>query len=100
LTRAERVKSDLYRELLSAINSQSLELLDHPKLISQLCARKRRTSRGGRDSIDHPPGAHDDVENSVAGVVDLLIRCRRETMADLYGPEASGPTIGFAIENM
>jgi hypothetical protein len=22
---------------------------------------ERRTSRGGRDSIDHPPGGHDDL---------------------------------------
>ena len=52
---AEKAKSDLYRELLPAINSQTVELLDHPKLIAQLCALERRTARGGRDSIDHPP---------------------------------------------
>lgn len=33
---------------------------------------ERRTARGGRDSIGHAPGAHDDVANSVAGVVDVL----------------------------
>jgi hypothetical protein len=43
-------------------------LLDDPRLIDQLCALERRTARGGRDSIDHPPGAHDDVVNTVAGV--------------------------------
>jgi hypothetical protein len=31
----------------------------------------RRTTRGGRDSIDHAPGAHDDAVNSVAGVIVL-----------------------------
>ena len=30
---------------------------------------ERRTSRGGRDSIDHAPGAHDDLPNAVAGVL-------------------------------
>ena len=34
---------------------------------------ERRTARGGRDSIDHAPGAHDDVANAVAGLVDVLI---------------------------
>jgi hypothetical protein len=61
-------KSDLYRDLLLLINSQRIELLDHSRLINQLTALERRTARGGRDSIDHPPGAHDDLANVVAGV--------------------------------
>jgi len=28
--------------------------------------------RGGRDSIDHAPGAHDDLANALAGVASLL----------------------------
>ncbi len=35
---------------------------------------ERRTSRGGRDSIDHGPGGHDDLANAVAGVLYLLRR--------------------------
>jgi hypothetical protein len=30
---------------------------------------ERSTRSGGRDSVDHPPGAHDDVSNAVAGVL-------------------------------
>jgi hypothetical protein len=72
---ATKSKSDLYRELLPILNSGRLELLDHPRLISQLCALERRTARGGRDSIDHPAGGHDDVTNAAAGVaVTLLVR--------------------------
>ena len=33
--------------------------------------RERRTARGGKDSIDHPRGAHDDVANAVAGAIML-----------------------------
>jgi hypothetical protein len=33
---------------------------------------ERRTARGGRDSIDHPPGAHDDLANAVAGLCSTL----------------------------
>ena len=74
---AEKAKSDIYREFLPAINSQTVELLDHPKLISQLCALERRTARGGRDSIDHPPSGHDDVVNAAAGAVHLVLGRRR-----------------------
>ncbi|HEV2547016.1 MAG TPA: hypothetical protein VGU20_06755, partial [Stellaceae bacterium] len=66
---AEQPKSDMYRDLLPLLNSGQVELLDLPRLVSQLCALERRTARGGKDSIDHPPGAHDDVSNCVAGVL-------------------------------
>ena len=58
---ADRPKSDLYRDLLPLLNSGRCELLDEPRLVSQLCALERRTSRGGRDSIDHPQAGHDDL---------------------------------------
>src|SRR5262249_30548302 len=58
------VKSDIYRELLPALNSGRVELLDVPRLVSQLTGLERRTSRGGRDSIDHAPGGHDDLANA------------------------------------
>ena len=61
-------KSDLYQDMLALFNSRRIELLDNPRLISQLTALERRTARGGRDSIDHAPGAHDDLANAVAGV--------------------------------
>jgi hypothetical protein len=64
---AEKSKSDLYRDLLPLLNSGRVELLDLPRLASQLCALERRTARSGKDSIDHAPGAHDDVANACAG---------------------------------
>jgi hypothetical protein len=62
-------KSDIYRELLPVLNSGQCELLDNPRLVSQLINLERRTARGGRDSIDHPPNGHDDLINAVAGVL-------------------------------
>ena len=37
---------------------------------------ERRTSRGGRDSIDHGPQGHDDLANVVAGVSYMLDKKR------------------------
>jgi hypothetical protein len=66
---SEKPKSDIYRDLLPMLNAHRVELLDLPRLAAQLCSLERRTTRGGRDSIDHPPGTHDDIANAVAGVV-------------------------------
>jgi hypothetical protein len=70
---AAKPKSDLYKDTLAILNSGKADLLDHPKLVAQFCSLERRTARGGRDSIDHPPGPwHDDVCNAVAGLVAEL----------------------------
>ncbi len=68
---SDRPKSDIYRELLPLLNSGKVELLDLPRLTVQLCGLERRTARGGRDSIDHSPNAHDDVANAAAGALVL-----------------------------
>jgi hypothetical protein len=68
---SDKPKSDIYRDLLPALNSRRIELLDLPRLTAQLCGLERRVARGGRDSIDHQPGAHDDVANSAAGALLL-----------------------------
>ncbi len=70
-TVSERPKSDIYRELLPLLNSRRVELLDLPRLAAQLAGLERRTARGGRDSIDHAPGSHDDLINSAAGALVL-----------------------------
>ena len=69
---AEKPKSDLYRDLLPLINAKRLDLLDDKRLQAQLVGLERRTSRAGKDSIDHAPNAHDDVANAVAGCASLL----------------------------
>ena len=77
-TVAEKPKSDIYRDFLPLMNSGRVELLDSPRLTSQLCSLERRTTRGGRDSIDHPPGgAHDDLANAVAGAIVHLGQVRQ-----------------------
>lgn len=83
---ADKAKSDLYRDLLPLLNSGRVELLDVPRLVTQLCSLERRTARGGRDSIDHPPGAHDDIANCVAGVAITAVQAAAVPEVPIVGP--------------
>jgi hypothetical protein len=69
---ANKNRSELYLALLPELNSGTVRLLDNPRLVAQLVGLERRTSRTGKDAIDHMPGQHDDVGNAVAGLVHLL----------------------------
>lgn len=66
---SEKVRSELYRDMLPTLNSGRVVLLDHEKLAGQLVGLERRVARGGRETIDHAPGGHDDIANAVAGVM-------------------------------
>jgi hypothetical protein len=74
---SEKTKSEIYATLLPLLNSYRVELLDDRRLASQLLGLERRTSRGGRESIDHAPRAHDDVINAAAGALVLAAGPRR-----------------------
>lgn len=72
---ADKNRSELYQTLLPALNSGQVRLLDNAKLKQQLVGLERRTSRAGRDQIDHPRGGHDDLANAAAGaLVQALAR--------------------------
>lgn len=61
-------KSDLYIAALAAFNSGRVEIPRDDRLINQLITLERRTSRSGRDTVDHGPGGHDDRANVVCGL--------------------------------
>jgi hypothetical protein len=65
-------RSQLYLDLLPAVNAGTVELPDVPELLRELRGLERRRGPSGRDRVDHGPGAHDDRANAVAGVVSLL----------------------------
>ena len=70
---AGKSKSEIYGEFTALVNSERVELLDHPRLFNQVLGLERRVRHGGHASIDHEPGGHDDLANVAAGVsVDLL----------------------------
>jgi hypothetical protein len=84
------------------MNSRRVELLDLPQLSAQLGGLERRTARGGKDSIDHAPGAHDDLINAAAGALVLASGIgSNDVDVDLYirayggGPELARPRLGY-----
>jgi hypothetical protein len=100
---AEQVKSDLYLSFLPSLNSGVVDLIDDKRLVAQLCQPERRTARGGKDTIDHPKGLHDDVSNAAAGALVLAAKGRApmrvtteavRTMAGLppLAPPSQGPS--------
>ena len=54
---------------MPALNSGACALLDNNKLVAQLVGLERKTRTGTRDTIDHAPGAHDDLCNAAAGAL-------------------------------
>jgi len=65
-------KSAIYLESLPLFTRGLVRLPDHAKLLRELRLLERRTHRGGKDSVDHPRGGHDDHANAVCGVLRTL----------------------------
>jgi len=68
-----RPKSDLYLQALAMMTSRQCSLLDDKRLVSQLIGLERRTSRSGKDIVDHVRDAHDDVANACCGALTLAM---------------------------
>jgi hypothetical protein len=65
---SQRDRSALYQDALPLFTSGRVRLIADPRLVEQL-ARLERRSGSGRDRIDHPPHAHDDLANATAGAL-------------------------------
>jgi hypothetical protein len=70
--RSEMAKSQLYLESLPLFMRGAVSIPDHPKLIRELRLLERRTSRIGKDVVDHGRNGSDDFANSLAGVLRSL----------------------------
>jgi len=86
---SEKPKSGLYLDLLPALNSGRVELPPDDRLVNQLIGLERRTARGGRDSIDHAPGGHDDRANVIAGLVSTKAASSYDLELFINGRRAS-----------
>lgn len=67
----ERDRSALYLDALSMLNSGQASLLDHAKQRRQILGLRRSLHSGGRVSVDHQRGQHDDVAN--VGLAALVV---------------------------
>jgi hypothetical protein len=88
-TPSDKPKSGLYLDLLPALNSGRVDLPPDDRLVNQLIGLERRTARGGRDSIDHAPGGHDDRANVVAGLVGTKTASSYDLELLIYGRRAA-----------
>lgn len=70
---SEKNRSEIYLAFLPSLMSNQVQLLDHPRMVNQLCGLERRTARSGRDSIDHAIGGHDDCANAACGALTLIL---------------------------
>src|SRR5262249_41675336 len=65
--------------------SRSVELLDDERLKNELRRLERRRGRSGKDSIDHPQKLHDDIANTVAGVIYFALQQCGDAMPETAG---------------
>lgn len=59
-------KSAIYTDALPLFASGRVRLIDSPRMVHQFASLERRTTRGGRDRVDHPRDGADDVANAAA----------------------------------
>ena len=70
---SERDRSAIYLDALPLFTSGRVRLLDNKRLVHQFASLERRTSRIGKDRIDHPDrGGADDLCNAAAGALVLV----------------------------
>jgi len=85
-------RSAIHANFLPLLTSGRARLLDSSRLIGQLANLERRTQPSGKDRIDHPAGAHDDLSNAAAGALVLASDWSAYDSMDWVGelPEAWG----------
>jgi hypothetical protein len=88
--RSELTASALYLEALPIFTRGLVSIPDHARLLRELRLLERRSSRIGKDVIDHGPSGSDDYSNSLAGMLYALTGKTSSYISDLSwvgGPE-------------
>jgi hypothetical protein len=79
-----RTKSEIFLEFIPLVNSGRVRIPNDRRLRQQFIALERRTSRAGRDSVDHPPSGLDDLANAAAGALVLASAQRPRSEPHLH----------------
>src|SRR5262249_41865738 len=70
--RSEMPKSQIYLETLPLWTRHLISIPDDKRLIRELRLLERRTSRQGKDTVDHTRSGADDYAKTLAG---MLVEC-------------------------
>ena len=100
---SERNKSEIYLEAEPLFAQGSVRLPDDRALLTELRQLERRTARGGRDTVDHPPRGHDDLANAAAGALVLAAKGAGVTGAIYAVPStvnAALPSVAGDLERL
>jgi hypothetical protein len=87
--RSELPKSALYLESLPYFMRGAISIPNVPILIRELRLLERRTTRSGKDSVDHGASGSDDHANVLAGLIWLLRDVAKKPMT--FAPPAVVP---------
>jgi len=87
--KSDMTKSQLYLEIEGLINTEMIEIPNKQLTIEQLKDLRRRSRRGGRDSVDSSSGQPEDEANVVAGCAAHLITAEEEKPISLAVHEAA-----------
>jgi hypothetical protein len=80
---SELNKSELYLEGLPIFTRGLIELPDQAVLLRELRLLERRTTRAGRDSVDHGVAGSDDHANALFGAINLCTNVALNISADV-----------------
>lgn len=72
LRHSSKSKSEIYLEVEPAFATGQADIPPDRHLQNELRQLERRTHRGGRDTVDHPTGGHDDVANAACGALWIV----------------------------
>jgi len=92
---SEPDRSQIYLDVLPLFTAGRIRLLDSKRLVHQFASLERRAGSLGRDKVDHPRGAHDDLCNSAAGALVRSMSARApmkvtQQILDRMGPAGGG----------
>jgi hypothetical protein len=73
---ADRTRSEFYVEMLGPLNQERCDLPRNPTLIRELKGLERRTTKAGKDEVNHGPNSnqHDDFANACAILLVTMAR--------------------------
>ena len=84
--KAPLTTSENYLHSMPLWTSSHVVMLDVPRAVDQICNLQRKLQPGGRETVTHPRGAHDDLACVIAGLLWKLTPAQ----ADFVRPEFYG----------